>query len=221
LAVMQQITRRSASKRRRRSSKVISSKTSAQVEQSIVARLRKLSQQVRDSEDERLRMHIEQGNCIMDAADPIRVAGGIERWLAKHHLDLGVNGESRTTATNLVKLARAGYEHCGKVLTWAARNRDRLKTNRASGLDYFVAALRAYACRDQYPEAPAKRRKKRDRERLLLMKLARRDDWLHRLITELEKACGRTGWNSRVLDSIRAEMNQEPATAATDTPVSV
>jgi hypothetical protein len=163
-----------------------------------------------------LKLHIEQGNCVMDAADLIRKAGGIEKWLAKHNVDLGVRGKSRTTGTNLVIVARAGYEHCRRALNWAAQNRDRVATNRTSGLDYFIAALRAYGDQDRHPKKPPKRKKKRDREKLLLAKLARREDWVHRLIAELEKACRTGRWSRRVLTAIRSEMDQESVTEATD-----
>jgi predicted urease superfamily metal-dependent hydrolase len=67
----------------------------------IVEELEKLSVTFTKHEDGGLHLHIRQGECFMEAADAIRDAGGTEKWLAKHHIDLGITGKSRTAAANV------------------------------------------------------------------------------------------------------------------------
>jgi hypothetical protein len=112
-------------------------------EKKIVARLQTLVIRTDHAEDELLRIYIAQGDSLIDAADFIRKDGGIVAWLAKHHLELGINGKSHTIADNAVVLARAGYSECKKAIAWTAENRDRINSNRLSGLGFFVMALRA------------------------------------------------------------------------------
>jgi hypothetical protein len=175
----------------------------------IVVRLRNLADRTPEIEDELLCNYIAQGECIMGAADAIRAVGGIVAWLGGHQLKLGINGKSHTIADNAVLLARAGYAECKKAIAWTSENRDRINSNRLSGLGFFVMALRAYRNRDHLPPvARPKRPQKRDREKVLVAKLARQTDLLHRAIGDLEKACADGGWNPRVLNAIRAEMDR-------------
>jgi hypothetical protein len=112
-------------------------------------------------------------------------------------------------------VARGGYDECHEALVWAAENPELLRTNRLSGLDYFVIALRRYRARAHHPlRPPVKRPPKQDREKALLAQLAVYRDWTYRLLIDLEKACA-DGWNPRVLNAIRFEMEHQTASEAT------
>jgi hypothetical protein len=50
---------------------------------------------------------------------------------------------------------------------------------------------------------------------MLVVKLAHQTDWLYRAIGDLEKACTDGGWNPRVLNAVRAEMDQASLGEAT------
>jgi hypothetical protein len=195
-----------------------SSRRRPRTEAIIAEELLKLSVAFIEYEDGELRVHIRQGECLIEAADPIRAVGGTEKWLAKHHISLGIAGKSRTAAANVIFLARAGYEKCHKAQVWAAANPELLRTNRLSGLDYFVIALRRYRNRPHLPAGPVtKRPSKPDREKISLAKLDVYQNWIHRLLIDLAKACA-AGWNPRVLNAIRFEMeHQTPSNATIDT----
>jgi hypothetical protein len=141
----------------------------------------------------------------MEAADFIRMAGGVEQWLDAHAIDLGIGGTSRTTAANLLLIARAGLPTCKSAMAFAEDHPERLATNRRHGLDFFVAALRAYSDRQTLPKTKPVRLEKADREDILRRQVGWLDDLLHRAMAELEKAVA-GGWRPNVLNAIKAEM---------------
>ena len=177
-------------------------------ENEIVVRLLKVSTRTHHLEDELLRTFIAQGECVMDATDFIRKAGGIVAWLTKHHIELGINGKSHTIADNAVVLARAGYAECKKAIAWTAENRDRINSNRlsasASSSWRFAPTGIGITCRRS--QGPSDRRSATERN---AGRKTRPTNGLapprHR---RSRKACADGGWNPRVLNAIRAEMDR-------------
>ena len=88
-------------------------------------------------------------------------------------------------------------------------------TTRRHGVDFFVAALRAWSDRDKRLRTKPKRRKKADRERILLRRVQWLDDLLHRAMADLEKAVV-NGWRDNVLNALKAEMENVRMLDATD-----
>ena len=171
----------------------------------IAAELRQIALLGTRLNGEQLGLSVRQGECLMEAADYIKLSGGIEQWLAKHAVDLGISGKSRSTSAKLLKLGRAGLKACQTAVAFVARHPERLMTARRQGVDYFVAALHAWNDRDKRLSTKPKRRRKADRERILLRRVQWLDDLLHRAIDDLEKAVV-NGWRDNVLNSLKAEM---------------
>jgi hypothetical protein len=145
--------------------------STARTEPEIAKELRQIALQKAVLDDEQLGLSVRQGECIIEASDYIRMVGGVEQWLAKHGIDFGITGKSRTYATNLVTLGRASLKVCRHAIEFVGQHPERLTTNRRHGLDFFVAALRAWETRDKRLKTRPKRPKKADRERILLRKV--------------------------------------------------
>jgi hypothetical protein len=187
----------------------------ARPEREIAAELRQIALLGTRLNGEQLGLSVRQGECLMEAADYIKLSGGIEQWLAKHAVDLGISGKSRSTSAKLLKLGRAGLKACQTAVAFVARHPERLMTARRQGVDYFVAALHAWNDRDKRLSTKPKRRRKADRERILLRRVQWLDDLLHRAIDDLEKAVV-NGWRDNVLNSLKAEMENVWMLDATD-----
>jgi hypothetical protein len=193
---------------------------SGRTEESIIDELQSLSNELRKLDDradhERLPILIRQGECILEAADPIKKAGGIEKWLGKHGTDLGVGGSSRTTGNNLVTLGRAGLEKCEAATAFVTEHPERLGTTRKTGLDFFVHALKAYENRDNPPRAKRPARAKRpDTVKGLVRKVTWLRSLLYQAITDLEKAVA-DGWRDVVLNALKIELQNEATFDSTD-----
>ena len=186
-------------------------------ERQIAEEMRRLGSEGLRLDARRLAICIRQGECLMEAADYIRAAGGIEQWLQRHAIEFGIGGKSRATSANLLQLARAGLQTCQAAVEFVGEHPERSTTGRRQGPDFFVAALRAYNDRQMPLRARPARGKKADREHILLRKVAWLDDLLHRAIADLEKAVA-NGWRDNVLKALKAEM--EGAWDAADVPVS-
>jgi hypothetical protein len=104
---------------------------------------------------------------------------------------------------------------CRHAIEFVGQHPERLTTNRRHGLDFFVAALRAWETRDKRLKTRPKRPKKADRERILLRKVQWQDDLLHRALADLGKAVA-NGWRSNVLNALKAEMENARMLDATD-----
>jgi hypothetical protein len=187
----------------------------ARPEQQIANELRQIGLREARLNGEQLGLSVRRGECLMEGADFIKVAGGIEQWLAKHGIDLGISGKSRSTAAKLLKLGRAGLKACQTAVEFVAKHPERLLTTRRHGVDFFAAALRAWSDRDKRLREKPKRRKKTDRERILLRRVQWLDDLLHRAMADLEKAVV-NGWRDNVLNALKAEMENARMLDATD-----
>ena len=106
--------------------------SAARPEREIAAELRQIALLGTRLTDEQLGLSVRQGECLMEAADYIKVAGGIEQWLAKHGIDLGISGKSRSTAAKLLKLGRAGLKKCQAAVEFVAKHPERLNDHPAS-----------------------------------------------------------------------------------------
>jgi hypothetical protein len=189
--------------------------STARPEREIAAELRQIALRGTRLTDEQLRLSVRQGECLMEAGDYIRAAGSIEQWLQRHGIELGISGKSRTTAANLLKLGRAGLKICKTAVEFVGKHPERLTTTRRHGVGFFVAALRAYNERDKRLRTRPKRRKKADRERILLRKVEWQVDLLYRAMADLEKAVA-SGWRSNVLNALKVEMENARMLDATD-----
>ena len=167
-----------------------------------------------------LEICVRWGECLLEAADFIRAAGGVEQWLGSHGIDIGIRGTSRTTAANLLTLARSGLETCQTAIEFAAEHPERLTTNRRHGPDFFVAALRAYSDRDMSLKPKPRREGKADREDTLRRRVEWLDNLLRRAVVELEQAVA-SGWRSKVLRAIKDEMTgaKMPGVASKPVPI--
>ena len=174
-------------------------------ERQIAEEMRRLGSEGLRLNARRLEICIRQGECLMEAADYIRAAGGIEQWLQRHAIELGIGGTSRTTSANLLQLARAGLQTSQAAVEFVGKHPERSTTGRRQGPDFFVAALRAYNDRQMPLRARPVRGKKADREHILLRKVAWLDDLLHRAMADLEKAVA-NGWRDNVLKALKAEI---------------
>jgi hypothetical protein len=189
--------------------------SATRLERAIAKELRQIALRGTRLSDEQLGLSVRQGECLMEAGDYIRAAGGIEQWLGKHGIDLGILGRSRTTAAKLLSLGRAGLTVCKTAVEFVGKHPERLLTNRRHGPDFFVAALRAYGDRNKRLRTAPKRGTKADRERILLRKVQWQDDLLHRAMADLERAVA-SGWRDNVLKALKAEMDNARMLDATD-----
>jgi hypothetical protein len=127
--------------------------STARPEQQIAKELRQIALRKAVFDDEQLGLSVRQGECLMEAADYIKLSGGIEQWLAKHAVDLGISGKSRSTSAKLLKLGRAGLKACQTAVAFVARHPERLMTARRQGVDYFGSSLFGMGSNDLSLEA--------------------------------------------------------------------
>jgi hypothetical protein len=189
--------------------------SAARTEWEIAKELRQIALAGARLNDQQLGLSVRQGQNLMEASDYIRAAGGIEQWLAKHGIDFGISGKSRASVANLLMLGRAGLKACQDAVEFVGKHPERLRTTRRQGIDYFVAALRAFNKRDQPLRTTHKRKKKADRERVLLRRVQWQDDLLYRAMADLEKAVA-NGWRDNVFKALKSELENAWMLDATD-----
>lgn len=198
--------------------------TELQAEGDLVARLRSLATHLqgveKDCDSKRLPLLVEQGRCIQEAADAIKAAGGVEKWLSKHRLNLGIGGCSRSHAHNLVRLARAGLEQCLEATRVARENPDTLSTSRRSGLEFYVAALTPRQALPPRSVPNLIQRQSRVDRKHMQSEIALFRTWWERAMAELSKATASGAWPNHVYNQLRVEIDRylSPAFGADEEP---